>query len=69
MPEIRWLNIDEIAEHLQVTRDTVYGYISRRGMPAHKVGRKWRFDQTEVDSWVKAGGAAADGVEDGADKE
>ena len=27
-------------------------------MPAHKVGRLWKFKTNEVDEWVKAGGAA-----------
>jgi hypothetical protein len=27
-------------------------------MPAHKVGRLWRFKKDEADEWVKAGGAA-----------
>jgi hypothetical protein len=26
-------------------------------MPAHKVGRLWKFQKVEVDGWVKAGGA------------
>lgn len=59
MAETTWLTIDEVAGHLKVTRDTVYSYIAKRGMPAHKVGRVWRFDQHEVDDWVKRGGAAA----------
>jgi hypothetical protein len=27
-------------------------------MPAHRMGRLWKFRKDEVDSWVKAGGAA-----------
>jgi excisionase family DNA binding protein len=26
-------------------------------MPAHRMGRLWKFKQDEVDDWVKAGGA------------
>lgn len=59
MADTTWLTIDEVAGHLKVTRDTVYGYIADRGMPAHKIGRVWRFDQSEVDDWIKGGGAAA----------
>ena len=58
MSETSWLTIDEVSSHLKVTRDTVYTYIAKRGMPAHKVGRVWRFDQGEVDAWVKKGGSA-----------
>jgi len=27
-------------------------------MPAHKVGRLWKFRREEVDEWVTSGGAA-----------
>ena len=56
----RWLSVDEIAEHLGISKDTVYAWIAKRGMPAHKVGRLWKFQKLEVDSWVKAGGASED---------
>ena len=29
----------------------------RQAMPAHKVGRLWKFQATEVDAWVRSGGA------------
>jgi hypothetical protein len=29
-------------------------------MPAHRVGRLWKFKKEQVDAWVEAGGAAAD---------
>ncbi|WP_419620970.1 excisionase family DNA-binding protein, partial [Thiolapillus sp.] len=27
-------------------------------MPAHRMGRLWKFKKDDVDAWVKAGGAA-----------
>jgi excisionase family DNA binding protein len=54
----RWLSVDEISEYLGVSKDTVYTWISAKGMPAHRVGRLWKFKRDEVDGWVKAGGAA-----------
>ena len=56
--EDRWLSVDEIGTYLGVKRDTVYKWISERDMPAHKIGRLWKFKKDEVDSWVKADGAA-----------
>ncbi|HLA33577.1 MAG TPA: helix-turn-helix domain-containing protein [Rhodocyclaceae bacterium] len=29
----------------------------RKGLPAHKIGRLWKFQLSEVDQWVRAGGA------------
>jgi excisionase family DNA binding protein len=54
----RWLSVDEIAEYLGLSKDTVYTWISAKSMPAHRVGRLWKFKREEVDGWVKAGGAA-----------
>ncbi|MBK9132458.1 MAG: helix-turn-helix domain-containing protein [Gammaproteobacteria bacterium] len=57
--ENRWLSVDEIATYLGVKRDTVYKWIERRNMPAHKAGRLWKFRVEEVDKWVRHGGTAA----------
>lgn len=54
----RWLSVEEIAEHLGVSKDTVYAWISKRNMPAHRIGRFWKFQAAEVDEWVRSGGAA-----------
>ena len=60
--EDRWLSVDDIAAHLGVSKDTVYTWLTSKGMPGHKVGRLWRFKKDEVDEWVKAGGASSDQV-------
>lgn len=57
--EDRWLSVDEIGRYLGVSNDTVYRWIDKNGMPAHRMGRLWKFKKDEVDHWVKAGGASA----------
>lgn len=59
----RWMSVEEIAGYLGVSKDTIYGWITKRDMPAHKVGRLWKFKSDEVDSWVRAGKAADEGNE------
>jgi len=54
----KWSSIKEIAAHLGVSRDTVLNWITRRNMPAHKVGKLWKFQISEVDEWVKSGNSA-----------
>jgi excisionase family DNA binding protein len=54
----RWLSVEETAAHLGVNRDTICKWLTRKKMPAHKVGRLWKFLASEVDAWVKGGKAA-----------
>ncbi len=56
--EDRWLSVDEIGDYLGIKRDTVYKWISEKGMPAHKIGRLWKFKKDDVDTWVRDGKAS-----------
>jgi excisionase family DNA binding protein len=56
-PTERWQSVDAVAEHLGVARDTIYRWIEQKRLPANRVGRLWKFKLSEVDAWVKAGGA------------
>lgn len=50
--------MDIITDYLSVSRETVLQWINNRNMPAHKVGRLWKFKISEVDEWIRSGGAA-----------
>lgn len=54
----RWLSVDEIAAYLGVKRDTIYKWIDRKKLPAHKVGSLWKFRKEEIDHWVTSGNAS-----------
>ncbi len=55
--EDRWLPVEQMPKYLGVSNDTVYKWIDKQGMPAHRMGRLWKFKKDEVDEWVKSGGA------------
>ena len=55
-----WVTAIDVARHLGVVKDTVYRWRERKGLPAHKIGRLWKFQLSEVDEWVRAGGADED---------
>ena len=57
MTNDRWFSVEEIAAYLGVKRDTLYKWIDRKNMPAHKVGRLWKFRKEEVDKWIRMGKA------------
>ncbi|PIQ05295.1 MAG: DNA-binding protein, partial [Nitrospirae bacterium CG18_big_fil_WC_8_21_14_2_50_70_55] len=48
MPE-PWVSVDEVAGHLGVAKDSVYRWIEAKGLPAHRVGRLWKFRLSEID--------------------
>lgn len=52
-----WVSVDDVAAHLGVARDSVYRWIDSKGLPAHKLGKLWKFKLSEVDEWVRGGGA------------
>lgn len=54
-----WVSVEGVAQHLGVAKDSVYRWIETRNLPAHKIGRLWKFKLTEVDEWVRGGGADA----------
>ena len=51
-----WVGIAEVAAHLSVGKDSIYRWVDSKDFPAHKVGRLLRFQLSEVDEWVRAGG-------------
>jgi excisionase family DNA binding protein len=53
-------SVEEVALHLGVRRESVYRWIESRSTPAHRIGRLWKFKVSEIDAWVRAGGAAGD---------
>lgn len=55
----KWISIDEAAAYLGVKPVTVRDWIRKdKGMPAHKIGKQWKFKITELDAWVKSGKGA-----------
>jgi len=56
MPE-PWVSVDAVASHLGVAKDSIYRWIELKSLPAHRVGRLWKFKLSEIDEWVKAGGS------------
>lgn len=61
MPEMiedGWIGLDEAAKYLDVRKDTVRSWIKKTDIPAHKIGKLWKFKRSELDEWVKSGRSA-----------
>ncbi len=56
----KWINIDEAAEYLGVKTATVRSWLRKENnyIPAHKIGKQWKFKVSELDKWVKSGKSA-----------
>jgi|APHig6443717817_1056837.scaffolds.fasta_scaffold259133_1 excisionase family DNA binding protein len=54
----RYMTVADICNYLSVTDETVYRWIKNNELPAHRVGKRWMFQRTEIDAWVKSGKAA-----------
>ena len=53
-----WSSLDEVASYLGGNKDTIRNWIKKTDIPAHKIGRQWKFKLSEVDAWVKSGKSA-----------
>lgn len=47
------LKVGQLADYLQVRRPTIYRWIRDHGLPALKVGTRWRFRQEDIDEWME----------------
>ncbi len=54
----KWSSLEEVAEHIGVNKDTVRNWIKKDAIPAHKIGKLWKFKLSEIDEWVKSGKSA-----------
>lgn len=51
----KWVNIEDVAEHLSVTPDTVRTWVRSGKLPANKVGKRYKFRLSEIDKLVLGG--------------
>lgn len=55
----KWVSIEYAAEYLGVSQDTIRNWIKKEsGIPAHKIGKQWKFKKSELDQWIKSGKSA-----------
>lgn len=49
----KWMTVDDVAEYLQVSKESIYKLAQRRKIPAAKVLSQWRFKKADIDKWVE----------------
>lgn len=54
-----WIGIVEAAEYMGISVETIRSWIKKKnGVPAHKIGKMWKFKKNELDKWIKSGESA-----------
>ena len=57
----KWIGIEAAAEYRDVNKDSIRNWIKKEcGIPAHNIGKQWKFKKSELDEWVKSGKSAMD---------
>ena len=51
----KWVNLEDIADHLSVSTDTVRNWIKDGKLPFYKAGKRYKFKISEVDAWLRDG--------------
>lgn len=49
----KWMNAEEAAQYLGISATNLYSMAQSSRLPAHKVGKMWRFNVEELDIWIK----------------
>jgi excisionase family DNA binding protein len=47
------MNIRQASQYLGVSPDTLYKYVSEEKIPAFKLGNRWKFKKSILDSWME----------------
>lgn len=51
----KWVNIEDIAEHLSLSIDTIRAWVKEGKLPVYRAGKRYKFKISEVDEWVREG--------------
>lgn len=54
----KWISLEDAAIYMDITKDTVRNLIKKTDIPAHKIGKLWKFKKNELDEWIKSGKGA-----------
>ena len=57
MEDDKYISLEEAAEYIGVKPVTLRGWLKKEGLeiPAHRIGKLWKFKKSELDKWVQSG--------------
>lgn len=48
------MNIRQASQYLGISADTLYKYVSEEKIPAFRLGNRWKFKKSILDSWMES---------------
>lgn len=59
LPDENYISLEDAAEYLNIKPVTLRKWIKKKeNLPAHQIGKLWKFKKSELDLWVKSGKSA-----------
>lgn len=55
----KWVSLEEIAEHIGLSKDTIRNYIKKEQIPYYRIGKQYKFKISEIDAWIESGKSAS----------
>ena len=57
-----YIGVEEAALYLGIKPYTLRAWIKQENkqLPAHRIGKLWKFKRSELDAWIKSGKSAED---------
>ncbi|MGC2108800.1 MAG: helix-turn-helix domain-containing protein [Candidatus Korobacteraceae bacterium] len=47
------MNIRQASQYLGISPDTLYKYVSEETIPAFRLGNRWKFKKSILDTWME----------------
>ena len=54
-PIEKWVNLEDVADYLSVSKDTIRAWIKDVKIPFYKAGKRYKFKISEIDDYVRKG--------------
>ena len=54
----KWVSLEEIADHMGISKDTIRNYIKKEQIPYYRIGKQYKFKISEIDAWIESSKSA-----------
>ena len=62
MEENKFLDVQNLAEYIHLSKSYVYKMVSNKSIPHIKLRTRTLFERNQIDNWVRSGGRLGDSL-------